>query len=223
MTEDINNKEVYKKSMAREILDWVVCIVVAFLLAVAIKYFLFTPTLVLQVSMTPTILNGERVFVNRLYKTFNWDLERGDIITFEAPINENLETEDDIVADYREINGLFNKFCYYALEIGKTSYIKRVIGLPGDHIEIKAGNVYVNDKLLPEKYLQSDVKTYLPKDGITDDFVVPEGYIFAMGDNRMGSSDCRQFGCIPRDKVEGKVIGRIWPLNKFGKIDKVEE
>lgn len=215
------NKEEYKKSFARELLEWIICIVIAFVLALLIKYFLFTPTLVMQESMTPTILNGERVLINRLYRAFNLEMKRGDIITFEAPVlGSTLDGEDDLTAEYQEVDGLFDKFLYYVMEVGKTSYIKRIIGLPGDHIEIKNGNVYVNEELLEEDYLVDGLKTYIADGGITNDFVVPEGYIFAMGDNRSGSSDCRIFGCIPKDKVEGKVSIRVWPLNKFGKIDK---
>ena len=214
-----SEKEIVEKSMAREIMEWIICFAVAFILAVTIKFFVFTPTLVMQQSMTPTILNKERVWVNRLFRTFNWDLERGDIITFEAPLFIELE-EGKLTATYNEVDGLINSFNYYVLENGKTSYIKRVIGLPGDHVEIKGGNVYINDELLKEEYLEPSVKTYLPDNGMPNDFVVPEGYIFAMGDNRVGSADCRAFGCIPKEKVEGRVTVRIWPLNKFGAIDK---
>ncbi len=214
-----SEKEIVEKSMAREIMEWIICFAVAFILAVTIKFFVFTPTLVMQQSMTPTILNKERVWVNRLFRTFNWDLERGDIITFEAPLFIELE-EGKLTATYNEVDGLINSFNYYVLENGKTSYIKRVIGLPGDHVEIKGGKVYINDELLKEEYLEPSVKTYLPDNGMPNDFVVPEGYIFAMGDNRVGSADCRAFGCIPKEKVEGRVTVRIWPLNKFGAIDK---
>ena len=192
---------------------------VAFALALFIKYYLFTPTLVMQGSMTPTILNGERVLINRLVRTFNWDLERGDIITFEAP--EFVELEDGaLTATYHEKNNLLDSFVYNVMEIGKTSYIKRVIGLPGDEIEITGGRVFVNGELQEEKYLVNNVKTYMPEGGMPSRFTVPEGYIFAIGDNRTGSSDCRLFGCIPKEKVEGRVSMRIWPLNKFGGIDK---
>ena len=105
------------------------------------------------------------------------------------------------------------------LEITKVSYIKRVIGIAGDHIRISSdGEVYINEQKLNETYLVEGVTT--PRTGEFYDLIVPDGYIFAMGDNRGGSSDSREFGCIPLDKVEGRVTYRIWPLNKFGKIDK---
>ena len=83
-------KQKVQKSMAREVMEWIICIVIAFVLALIIKYFIFTPTLVMQESMTPTILNGERVLINRLVRTFNMELKRGDIITFEAPAYHKL-------------------------------------------------------------------------------------------------------------------------------------
>ena len=99
-----------------------------------------------------------------------------------------------------------------------TKYlIKRVIGLPGDHIEIAGGKVYVNNQELDEPYLAEGVKTEAKNARLTD-FIVPEGYIFAIGDNREYSSDCRVFGCIPIEKVEGTVWIRFWPLNLFGEV-----
>lgn len=208
------------KSFARELVEWIVCIVIAFVLALIIKYYIFTPTLVLQPSMTPTILSEERVLINRLTRTFGWELKRGDIITFEAPVNYSL-SNGEIVATYREIKGLGNLFLYNVLEAGKTSYIKRIIAVSGDKVEITGGKVYVNDEIISEDYLPEGTKTYLPKEGgMPKSFVVPEGHVFAMGDNREGSSDCRMFGCIPIEKVEGRVSIRIWPLNKLGSIDK---
>lgn len=214
-----NKKEKVQKSISREILEWVVCIVIAFSLALTIKYFLFTPTLVMQQSMTPTILNEERVLINRLPRTFGKNFERGDIITFEAPVYYEVK-DGSITASYYDRENIIDSFLYNVMEIGKISYIKRVIGVAGDKIRIENGRVYLNDELLEEKYLDPSVRTYIPENGMPSEFVVPEGYIFAMGDNRGGSSDCRLFGCVPVEKVEGRVTTRIWPLNKFGAIDK---
>ena len=206
--------ETKEKSVPREILSWVICIVSAFVIALLIKYFIFTPTLVRQGSMTPTILDGERVLINRLVRTFNMEIKRGDIVTLEKPSSEADETQ---IAKYDTIRGLKNKFVYYVLESNKKSYIKRVIGLPGEHVYIANGEVYINDEKLDEPYLTEGLET--PRRGVFYDVQVPEGCIFVMGDNRTGSLDSREFGCIPLDKVEGRVSIRIWPLNKFGKVD----
>lgn len=111
---------------------------------------------------------------------------------------------------------ILGKFYYYVLEFNKTSYIKRVIGVAGDKIKIEEGKVYLNDKILEEPYLDEGTKT---EGGIYTDIVVPEGYVFVMGDNRDQSTDSRYFGCVPTEKIESKVWIRFWPLNKFGKVD----
>ena len=97
--------------------------------------------------------------------------------------------------------------------------IKRVIGLPGEHVEIKDNKVYINGTELEESYLDSSVVT-TACDGAFTDLIVPDGYIFAMGDNRPQSTDCRSFGCIPISKIEGKVAFRFWPLSTWGNPDK---
>ena len=204
-------KKVKEKSLIREILDWIICIVTAFLLAVLIKYFIFTPTLVKQTSMTPTIKDGERVLINRIVRTFDLPIYRGDIITFEMPT----KTENG-VGVYNESSNFMDFFAHDVLELNKISFIKRVIGVAGDHVLIKNGSVYVNDRELEEVYLNG---TETPRKGEFYDVIVPDGYLFVMGDNRSGSSDSREFGCIPLDKVEGRVSIRLWPLGEFGKID----
>ena len=206
----------------KNILEWVYCIVIAVVLALLFRYFIGTPTIVQQVSMNPTLVEGQRLWLNRWVRTTKQMPERGDIITFEAPSKKRF-TEDEIdqsnpkaVYDY-EPQGLFGKFTYYVLEINKDSYIKRVIALPGEHVEIKDGRVYINGEVLQEDYLQPGIVTDVTVG--FDDFVVPENYVFAMGDNRNHSTDCREFGCIPLEKIESKVWIRIWPLNLWGKVE----
>ena len=99
----------------------------------------------------------------------------------------------------------------------KISYIKRVIGLPGEHVQIKDGKVYINGEELKEDYLVEGLRT--EANGQFYDFVVPNNTVFAMGDNRTESMDCRSFGCIPLEKIESKVWIRFWPFNKFGKVE----
>lgn len=205
----------------KNILEWIYCIVIAIVLALLIKFFLGTPTVVKQYSMYPTYKPNDRLILNRLERSKM--PKRGDVVTFEAP-SKNIygPGEYDLnnpVAKYEyQPTNVFSKFTYYVLEINKTSYIKRVIALEGDKVEIKDGKVYINNELLPEKYLAEGVKTEVT--GVFNNFIVPKGYIFLMGDNRSGSMDCRNFGCIPVEKIESKVVFRFWPFNKMGPTKK---
>ena len=206
----------------KNILEWIYCIIIAVVIAILIKYFVGTPTIVKQTSMWPTLEQNDRLILNRLPRTFGEMPERGDIITFEAPSNNatglTAEEIDNPIAKYdNEPTTWWRKFTYHVLEIGKESYIKRVIALPGEHVEIKDGKVYINGEELDEPYLTDDVIT--EPTGVLNDFIVPENTVFAMGDNREGSKDCRAFGCIPFERIESKVVIRFWPLNKFGKVE----
>ena len=208
----------------KNILEWAYCIIIAIVLALLVRNFIGTPTIVKQRSMYPTLKPDQRLILNRLSITLKSDIKRGEIITFEAPTELRIDPEkadmSNPVAVYdTPKRNLFQKFVYYGLEWGKTTFIKRVIGLPREHIEIKNNKVYINGNEYVEEYLDSSVVT-TPCDGAFTDFIVPEGYIFAMGDNRPQSTDCRSFGCIPIDKIEGKVAIRFWPLNTFGNPDK---
>jgi len=207
------------KSTLREIIEWLVCIIIAVALALIVRYYVGTPTIVQQTSMYPTLMPNERLWLNRWGRTTKKIPQRGDIITFEAPSVTKVDEidYDNPVAIYNyEPQNLLEKFSYYVLESGKKSYIKRVIGLPGEHVEIKDGNVYINGEQLQEDYLQNGIVTDVAGPGYTD-FIVPENCVFAMGDNRNHSTDCRNFGCVPLEKIESKVWIRIWPLNLWGK------
>lgn len=200
----------------KEVLEWIYCIIIAIALALLIRYYIGTPTIVKQTSMYPTLENNERLILNRISRTLNKIPERGDIITFEAPKREK---SSKVTATYdKEFSNWWEEFTYYVLEAGKESYIKRVIALPGEHVQIQNGKIYINGEELEESYLQEDVVTEAKNPYLTD-FTVPEGYIFAVGDNREHSTDCRELGCIPIEKIESKVWIRFWPLSKFGKVE----
>ena len=205
----------------RNIIEWIICIIIAIVLALLFRYFIGTPTIVKMNSMYPTLEQNQRLWLNRWGRTTKTLPERGQIITFEKPAQiKYTYTEVDKnnpKAKYNE-KIAFEWFTYNFLEIGKESYIKRVIAVPGEHVEIKDGKVYINDQELDEPYLQSGVVTDVVGPGF-DNFVVPENCVFAMGDNRSQSTDCRAFGCIPLEKIESTVAIRIWPFNKFGKVE----
>ena len=222
---------IFNNNIGKEILEWLFCIIVAIIVALLFRYYIGTPTVVKKVSMYPTLIENQRLWLNRWNRTTKVPPKRGDIITFEAPskisytkkeLGENIIDENEPIAKYEKTPvNIFEKFTYYVLEIGKESYIKRVIALPGEHVEIKEGKVFINGENLQEDYLQDGIVTDVSNTELCtgfDDFIVPDNCIFAMGDNRTHSTDCRAFGCIPLEKIEGIAKFRIWPLNKLGKI-----
>ena len=207
-------------SKIKDILEWAYCIIIAVVLALLFRYYIGTPTIVKQPSMYNTLEEGQRLILSRWTRTVKGTYKRGDIITIEAPSQTQMSTFDvDMnnpvaIYDYKP-KGIFAKFSYYVLEFNKTSYIKRVIGVAGDHIKIESGKVYLNGQELNEPYLRDGIKT---EQKVFTDIIVPENCVFVMGDNRPQSMDSRSFGCIPLEKVESKVVIRFWPLNKFGKV-----
>ena len=207
----------------KEALEWIGCILIAVVLALLVRYYIGTPTIVQQPSMYPTLKQDQRLILNRWERTIKKMPERGNIITFEAPSSNYISAYDadleNPIAKYEnEPEGIWNRFCFYVLEVNKTSYIKRVIGLPGEHIKIENGKVYINENELQEPYLQEGVITD-DLNGAFTDIIVPENTVFVMGDNRGQSTDSRRFGCIPLEKIESKVLFRFWPLNVFGKVE----
>lgn len=219
-----------QKNIIKEVVEWIVCIIIAIIIAILIRFYVGTPTVVKQTSMWPTLKQDERLWLNRLPRTFKELPDRYDIITFEAPstlyVSKDEVDYNNPVAKYEnEPKGVWSKFTYYVLEhknyemkTSKVSFIKRVIALPGEHVKIQDGKVYINGEELQESYLQENVYTDA-LEGVYTDLTVPQGCVFVMGDNRAQSTDSRRFGCIPLEKIESKVLFRFWPLNLFGKVE----
>lgn len=219
-----NNKGMNNNNKSKEIFEWIVCILIALIIVAIIKTFVGFPTVVSGASMNSTLLDKQRLWVSRIAIEINEYPERGDIITFEAPtttyITKASADLDNPVAIYEEEEKtLFSKLMSSISLVNETSYIKRVIGLPGDYIEIKDGKVYRNEEILEEPYLDNGTVTDAVE-GCFTDIIVPDGYVYVLGDNREVSGDSRRFGCIPIDKIEGKAVFRFWPLNKIGFTNK---
>jgi len=187
-----------KKGSGRVFLEWIVLIVVALGIAFLIKSFLFQAFYIPSESMTPTLQVGDRVLVNKLSYDLH-EVNRGDIIVFEAPAAARSEGIDDLV--------------------------KRAIGLPGDTVTgDDAGGVVVNGRRLSEPYLPKGTQSRFtdvppgcdPPPGGAPGCVVPEGRLFMMGDNREASKDSRVFGPINENTIVGRVFVRIWPLSDLG-------
>ncbi|MGF3066176.1 signal peptidase I [Facklamia sp. P13064] len=111
---------------------------------------------------------------------------------------------------------------------GRT-YVKRLIGLPGDSIVVREDQLFINDQLIEEPYLEpakSNMETNYTEDftlwEITGDSLIPEGKVFVMGDNRPGSGDSRQFGYVDIDEIEGEANFIYYPLDRIGKVGKLQ-
>ena len=211
-----------ENSKSKEIFEWIVCILIALIIVVLIKAFVGFPTVVSGASMDSTLKDKQRLWISRIGIEIHKYPKRGDIITFEAPsttyVTKASYNPDDVTAEYKnDSKGIGEKIKSSIDIFGETSFIKRVIGLPGDYVEIKNKSVYLNGQALEEKYLDAGTVTD-SAEGFFLDVVVPDGYVYVLGDNREVSGDSRRFGCIPIDKIEGKAVFRFWPLNKLGKV-----
>lgn len=218
------DKKWSEEKIKKEIIEWIFCFVVAYIIYLLLNYFIGTVSGVKQISMKPTANEGEKVLIQRTI--FNKkELKHGDIITFIAPsdyvkktvIEPSLVIEnEDAIANYDKHSGI-ESFLFNFVGIGKKSYIKRVIGVAGDHIVVNEdGSVTRNDELLDEPYLKDGITS---RNGAYINIIVPEGTVFVMGDNRLQSLDSRTFGCVPISQIDGYVISRVWPLNKMGKLE----
>lgn len=159
-------------------------LVFALMIAALVVVFVVQPVKVEGTSMLPRLHDGERIFVNKLiyYDEYRWapKVERGDIVVFWYP--------DD----------------------PSKSYIKRVVGLPGETVEVREGNVLINGTILQEKYL--DPRENLSTRSQAPVYIKPN-YYFVMGDNRDNSSDSRSWGLVPKKYIYGKALLRYWPLS----------
>jgi signal peptidase I len=166
-------------------LSWVRDLAFSVLIAVVSIVFIYQPVKVEGTSMMPGLTDQERIFINKFTYRFGLgNIERGDTVVFTYP---------------RDI---------------EKSYIKRVIGLPGDRVRIDRGQVYVNDQALTEDYVEADYRD----DFSMREIVVPPEEYFVLGDHRNSSSDSRVWGNVPRRNIYGKAVFCYWPLNKMGRL-----
>ena len=189
-----NKKE--KKSLGREILEWIVTIVAALAIALVIRTFIFEPVRVDGQSMDDTLADGEVMFVSKLRYT-SFDFIGGRISAFGDP------KRFDVV------------ICRYPNR-GYTNFVKRIIGIPGDTVRIEDGYVYVNDEKYDEPYINDDYRTGLGAN--FPEFKVPEGQYFVMGDHRNNSNDSRYVGPIDRNMIVGHVVQVLFPFSSFRSI-----
>ncbi|MGI6123120.1 MAG: signal peptidase I [Acetivibrionales bacterium] len=199
------------KSILREASEWVLLIIVAFLIASIIQSELFALTEVNMESMMETLEPGDKLIMSKLSYSFD-EPKRGDIIIFlrDEPINGIIGRASIYLSD---ITKKINK------EFRRNRLIKRVVGIPGDTVEIVDNVLYVNGIAQDEKYARIDSFTDTVLNGTMEKIVVQPNQLFVLGDNRGHSLDSRAFGVIDRSWVEGKAIFRVLPFKKFGPID----
>jgi len=169
----------------RRIGAWLRDLSLSVALALSVILFLYQPVKVEGTSMMPGLENSERLFINKfIYRFGIADVQRGDTVVFWSPPDPT------------------------------KSYIKRVIGLPGDYIEIKDGIVYLNDKRLQEPYVNPNNYDHLSVPKVR----VPTDHYYVMGDHRNSSNDSRAWGPVPRANIYGKAVFAYWPLNRLGLV-----
>lgn len=199
---------VKKRKVIREILSWLMVIIIPFVLIFFLNMKVFAISAVEQSSMENTFFEGKLVYYNRINYTIQ-TVERGDIILFLAGgrIKDGFSSELAINAQ-----DFADKSRQKSQRINER-LVKRVIGIPGDIIDIHDGVVYINGVRETGEYVLGTTWDNPDEYPLT----VPPGKLFVLGDNREVSIDSRSFGCIDERSVEGKAIMILWPPSRFGK------
>ena len=204
----LNQDKKQKKTVAREILEWVLTIAAAVVMAFLIRAFVFEPVRVEGESMDTTLANGEIMFVTKFDYASNW-------LSF--PWQDAAAKEK---AARITTGGNPKRFdvviCRYPGR-GDTNFVKRVVGLPGDTVELRNGWLYVNGERYEEPYIQDEYRggrlnTFGP-------VTVPEGCYFVMGDHRNNSNGSRSQGAISRDMIIGHVRSVVFPFGSARGIE----
>jgi signal peptidase I len=174
------------RSTASMLAGWGRDLFISVILAVLVILFLYQPVKVEGTSMMPALVDQERIFINKFVYRFGLgDIERGDMVVFWFPGDPS------------------------------KSYIKRIIGLPGDSVEVREGLVLVNGLPIEEPYVP---EAYRDRASYPPFKVGPDEY-FVLGDHRTSSNDSRSWGTVPRPYIYGKAVFVYWPLDKIGVLD----
>ena len=164
-------------------------IALSIILALGIRTFVAEARWIPSESMVPTLQKYDKLIVDKLSYHFT-DPQRGEIVVFSP--TENIKKENPNLKD---------------------AFIKRIVGLPGDKVEVRGQRVYINDQPLQEQYIEAAPQyQYGP-------VTVPADSYLVLGDNRNNSYDSHFWGFVPRDHIIGRAIVRFWPPNRIGEID----
>lgn len=189
MTRSLNQKPKPKQAPTPEnpVVEIIKTLAMAGILAFGIRTFVAEARYIPSSSMEPTLEINDRLIIEKVSYHFQ-DPQRGDVVVFSP--TEALKAQNF-----------------------KDAFIKRVIGLPGDRVQVKQGQVYVNNQLIQEKYIAQ------PPDYDFGPVVVPADNYLVLGDNRNNSYDSHYWGYVPRENLIGKAFVRFWPLDRMGPLD----
>jgi len=172
-----------KRSVLGSVAHWARDLMISVVLAIFVILFIYQPVKVEGTSMMPTLDDQERIFINKFVYRFHFgNIDRGDTVVFWFPGDPS------------------------------KSYIKRVIGMPGDRVEVEQGKVIVNGNALVENYVPPEFRDQSSMSVRT----VPDDEYFVLGDHRSSSNDSRAWGMVPRRYIYGKAVFIYWPLDKMG-------
>ncbi len=179
------------RGFLRRGLSFLLTLAICFVLVFLITQFVLQHNTVIGSSMMPTLEDKDEVFVEKLSRHFPSGLKRGDIVTADAYRDDGSPGDEIII-------------------------IKRVVGLPGEKVTIREGQVFIDDRQLIEPYLPEEVLTSEHAMAYSNVLLGEDEY-YLLGDNRMSSRDSRDIGPVKRSEIEGKLLLRFYPLEKFGK------
>lgn len=173
------------RTAALAAISWMRDLFVSVMIAAVVILFLYQPVKVEGTSMMPMLVDQERIFINKFAYKFGFsDVVRGDTVVFWFPGDTS------------------------------KSYIKRIVGVPGDKIAVRDGTVIVNGQALPEPYVPDSYRDHVS----LKETVVASGEYFVLGDHRSSSNDSRMWGTVPRRYIYGKASFVYWPLDRLGLV-----
>jgi signal peptidase I len=206
-----------KEYFLKSVISIIKIVIIALMINIIIKAFLVRTYTVDSSSMETTLMVNDKVITEVVTKFFT-EPKRGDVIVFVYP-------ETDIANSKQTLRRSPVDYMQYALQFlikgqlpvdDEIEYVKRIIGLPGDTVDIKNNTVFINEVAIEEQYLDDNVFTNIGGSVLSFPFTVPEGQYFVMGDNRENSADSRQWGTVPKENIIGKSILIYYPFENMG-------
>lgn len=199
------------KSFLREVLEWIMTIGITIIVTLFVLGNIFSMTEVNGESMEPTFVDGEKIFIYKLGYSFSQP-KAGEIAILSKSESKKGIIINTITEGKDIIDNIYSKI---TKNIEVKYIIKRVIAVPGDVVDIKDGYVTVNGQKLEESYVRGQT---FENSNFSYPLTIPENKVFVLGDNRENSTDSRMLGLIDYEQIKGKVVFRLWPVKRVGKI-----